>query len=331
MASKTAAKPAKTAEKTGVKPNARNGADTKEEQPQEEESPTNDADKKTGDKRKRSAKSSEGSSKAPRRSGRGGPEAEPSKVQLLKFLLSPEAIDLCRSEDESKDLRENGKDRRTYSASEFSPFEELLCAMILSRPISHALGARTIRTILNDPYSFTTPEAIQKAGKEKRLQSLWDARTQHKDKTADQIELLAEVVPEKFASGDKRDTSLEGVRKEAGRDMEKERNLLRGSIKGVGKTGMSIFFRRIQWLWEECYPFVDERTEGALKQMGLPDEAEELVRLIEEHWGDLGVPQVERRDEEMQKRRAFVVVLERVTGARLEHNVEMVLHRAAGD
>ncbi|KAI4141980.1 MAG: hypothetical protein LQ340_007475 [Diploschistes diacapsis] len=126
-----------------------------------------------------------------RKDGPARGATKPEPAQILKFLLSPEAIDLCRPYDEIKELKSKDRSKlKTYSTSEFTPFEELVSAAILSRPISHALGVRSIRTIFNDPYNLTAPKALQGAGFDKRLQALQDARTQHKDKTATQLGLL---------------------------------------------------------------------------------------------------------------------------------------------
>ena len=275
-------------------------------------------------KRKKLSASQEGSDKVPRRSGRS--KAKPEAVNVLQYLLSANSLDLCRPNDESKDLAERGE-LRTYSDSEFNPFEELLSAVILSRPISHVLGVRTIRTILNDPYNFVSPKAILDAGSEKVHQSLWDAKTQHKDKTADQLSNVAKIISENFSDGDTEDTSLDGVRKESEHDMNKESDLLTSSIKGLGKTGMSIFFRRIQWLWEECYPYVDDRTGHALEELGLPSQAEQLAEMIDENWDELKESVATKKDENTQKRHAFVMLLERAIGAELEKNTQTILEQ----
>ena len=280
-------------------------------------------------KRKQPGTSQAGPEKAQRRSTRAAQKPEPK--QIIRFLLSEDAIETCRPEDENRELKSKDASKvKTYSASEFTPFEELLSAAILSRPISHALGVRSIRTIFNDPYNFTTPRAIQEAGPEKRLQALWDARTQHKDKTAQQIGQIADVVVEKFSKGDADDTSLQSAREAAGKDMDEESDLLTRSIKGIGKTGMSIFFRRIQWLWEECFPYIDERTEKVLQQLGIPIEPEELKKLVEEDWDELSKLKgiAEGKSIEIKKRRAFVVLLERAVGAGLENKVDEVLGQA---
>lgn len=141
-----------------------------------QDGPSARGDKKASNKRKK-ADTSDEPQKAPRRSGRGASKSQGSQQQILNFLLSPDATELCRPDDEIEDVKGRG-DIQTYSSQGFNPFEELLCAVILSRPISHRLGLRTIRTILNEPYKFSTPQAVIDAGSEKTRQALWDAHTQ---------------------------------------------------------------------------------------------------------------------------------------------------------
>jgi len=152
---------------------------------------------------------------------------------------------------------------------------------------------------------------------------MFDAHTQHKEKTAIEIVHIADVVTEKFGGED--DTSLEQVREQCGHDVGKERELLRSSIKGVGPTGLDIFFRRVQWLWTEALPFMDERTKDAMAALGLPDDADELFEIVEATWEDLDFKDITGKDEDEKKRRAFVVILERVVGAHLEKKSEAVL------
>ncbi len=218
----------------------------------------------------------------------------------------------------------------TYSGSvnELTPFQELVCAVVLSRPISHALGLRTIRTIFNEPWCWDTAEKIKEAGEEGRRQALWDARTQHKGKTADELGMLAEVVSERFGGG------LEGVREKAGKDVEAERKMLRENVKGLGPTGLDIFCRRVQGIWGEVFPFVDKRTGRALGGLGLPEGGEGLRKLVNENWGVLGDGEGEGEDGakgadlEERKRRAFVRILEGAVGAELEGKADVVLREA---
>ncbi|KAK4580024.1 hypothetical protein LTR86_000226 [Recurvomyces mirabilis] len=279
-------------------------------------------------KRKKQASGDE-PQKAARRSGRGALKATPTQLQLLKYMLSKDAEALCRPDDETEDMKDRG-DIKTYSSSVMNPYEELLCAIVLSRPISHRLGLRTIRTILNDPYDFTSARATKDAGSEKQHQALWDARTQHKDKTATQIGDLADVVLEKFTTSDDKDgTEMQKVRDDCNRDVDKERQYLKDNIKGLGNTGLDIFFRRVQWLWDAGYPFIDDRTMQSLHKLGLPEEGEELHEVVEQHWDELDTKVIAGSDEDMKKRRALVTVLERATGSDLEGKHEALLAAAA--
>ncbi|KAI5236710.1 hypothetical protein E4T42_09379 [Aureobasidium subglaciale] len=263
-----------------------------------------------------------------RKSGRGTQKAAPTTEQLLNYLLSPASTELCRPDDESDEVQSRGDDYKTYSSSALTAFEELVCAVVLSRPVSHKLGLRAIRTILNDPYSFTTPAAIISAGKEKRHKALEDAKTQHKDKTAEQIGLVADVVAHKFCKDDK-DTSLEKLREQASKGWDMERDLLQENIKGVGKTGLDIFFRRVQWLWPEAFPFVDERSSRGIEKLGLPRHPDELAKVLDRYWAKLDTSHLVDGDKETKKRRAFVVICERATAADLEGKSDAILESAA--
>lgn len=200
--------------------------------------------------------------------------------------------------------------------------------MILSRPIGHRLGLRSIRTIFNPPYEFTTPKKIREAGNERCRKALDEARTQHRQKTAEELVLLAEAVVNSLGHGDE-DVSLERVREESGYDYDKEREMLRKNIKGLGKTGLDIFGRRIQSVWLRAYPFVDQRTLAAVEKLGLPASAEKLRDLLDEKWEQFDVEDIEAKDEAEKRRKAYVRILERAIGADLEGNIGSIKSQAA--
>ncbi|KAI9832537.1 MAG: hypothetical protein M1819_004327 [Sarea resinae] len=329
---------------------------------------TNDNKAKASQKRKASPPTST-PSKHPRQQSPGSTEKDKKDEtsstsslppqKLIAFLLTPQAISLSQPSDEQPDQSPSSdakptKQLKTYSSLELSPFEELLSAVILSRPISHRLGHRSIRTLLNPPWDFNTAAAVRDAGQEKVHEALDEARTQHKEKTALELIGLAEVLLEKFpgASGtneeDKKkgDTDaeeelqgddisgLEDVRVEAGYDVEKEREFLRTSIKGLGPTGLDIFFRRVQAVWKEAYPFIDGRTAASVEKLGLPADAEGLKSMMEEFWDDIRkvngvevssrVQDGEKMHDDEAKRKAFVRVLETAVGSDLEGKIEDV-------
>ena len=280
-----------------------------------------------GTKRKANVPSPAEPAKAPRRSARGAavPRADP--VAIARLLTSPGVPDLARPKGEHEFLAANPGAKTYGDVLSLFPFEELVSAVVLSRPISHALGMRTLRTIFNGDYKFVTPGKLRDAGAEKRLQAVWDARTQHKDKTAQQLGELADVVCDKFAEGAD-DTSLEKLRKQAGHDLEKEREILQKSVKGLGKTGLNIFYRRVQATWTEAFPFADERTSKSLERLGLPESAEELDKFVNEKWNELRGAFKGEKDTHLARRKAFVLILERAVAIDLEGNIDELLIKA---
>jgi hypothetical protein len=247
-----------------------------------------------------------------------------SPVQVLKFLLSDAALQVCQPDDELSDVESHGKDVITYSSQLLTPFEELLCAVILSRPISHRLGLRTIRTVLNAPYSFRNAVTIKTAGPKRVLRALEVARTQHKDKTAEEIALLADAVSNNDWHND-----LSRLRSQCKNAVESEREVLRRSIKGLGKIGLDIFYRRVQWQWDETFPFIDARTQAVLKKLGLPRRAEGIEKMIEVWWNELGIEDGSDYSPEVKRRRAFVMLLERALGADTGKRIDEVLEEAS--
>ncbi len=273
-------------------------------------------------KKRKAGDSTSSSNKAPRRSARSTPSQPINQLKLLQYLLSPASLDLCRPKDETEDLKNKDANTRTYSTSSFTSFEELVYATILSRPIGHMLGLRSIRTIFNPPYELTTPKKIREAGNDGCRAALEKARTQHRQKTAEELVILADAVAETLGTGED-DLSLGRVREECG-SVEEQRGMLRKNVKGLGKTGLDIFGRRIQAGWAEWFPFVDGRTMEAVEKLGLPCSAEGLREVVEKHWAELEVGDFEARDDEEKKREVFVRILERAVGADLEGKIDDV-------
>ena len=203
-----------------------------------------------------------------------------------------------------------------------SPYEELLSAVILSRTGSHELGLETIRTVLNPPYGFRSPVAIKIAGPQKVLQAV--SQAQHKEKSQEEIEFLAEAIFNNNWHND-----LVKLRRQAKGGAESEREVLRRSIKGLGKNGLDIFYRRIQWLWKETFPYVDSRTQASLEKLGLPKRPEGLIRMIETRWDELRLKDQRGNSSEEKKRRAFVFLLERAVSADQEAKIDEVLAGAS--
>ena len=182
---------------------------------------------------------------------------------------------------------------------------------------------RSIRTLLNPPFSLDSTRAVLEAGEARVWEALEVARTQHRQKTAGYVFGMAGC----FAD----DPELRMVRENGDPIREVQK------AKGVGRTGAELFARRVQCLedWGKVFPFVDSRGLDALRELGFEvGDAEGLKTLIEaevgfEGVGEMAVSGAEGLEGEQKTRVAFVLVSERAIGASLEGNIQDVKKVAA--
>ncbi|KXH45611.1 hypothetical protein CSIM01_09680 [Colletotrichum simmondsii] len=237
--------------------------------------------------------------------------------------------------DENDDDQSDGNEPRlTYPDSTLTPFQNLVAALLLSKPISHRLGLRTINTLLNPPFGLRTPHDLDEAGFEGRRKVMWEARTQHKEKTAVQLGDLVEGV-RKICSGDGGDDEEDGEGKENEGDVEKMtalREMVKGmkaeeaqkkvekvltdGIKGVGPTGAGIFLRRVQEEWEEVFPYADKRALEAAVEFDIIKESDGAKELADAVEGNRG---------------KFVRMLDVLVGIQLEKKMDEALKMARGN
>ncbi len=205
-------------------------------------------------------------------------------------LANPDLPDAGKSEKDTAD--EGGETVRTppepyenkregagseghlsYPNSDLTAFQTLLCAILLSKPISHRLGLRTIETLLNKPFYFRTAQDLIDADNEGRRAALWEARTQHKEKTAVQLGSLAEGISKLCGEKEEARSNLRPVLEKALEKVGDKNNsfevaeqikaVLTKEVNGLGPGGVEIFLRRIQSQWGAVFPFADERALNA--------------------------------------------------------------------
>ncbi|MQA91382.1 MAG: hypothetical protein GEU90_14320 [Gemmatimonas sp.] len=73
---------------------------------------------------------------------------------------------------------------------------------------------------------------------------------------------------------------LRRLRDAAERNPQAERGLLK-EFKGIGNVGVDIFFREIQFVWDELLPFADRRTLSAARQLKLGNDSDALRKLVD--------------------------------------------------
>lgn len=164
---------------------------------------------------------------------------------------------------ESKNSKDGGKGEEEtpllYPAPypSFSPFLTLVSSYLLSKPISHKLGLRTISTALNAPFNLRTRSAWEEIGYEGRRRVMWEAKTQHKEKSAEQLGDVLQGLRE--LEGDKKGEEHEDELRKLKSEVDKAAKDIKGAesragakeavqehltkIKGLGKGACEIFIR----------------------------------------------------------------------------------------
>lgn len=150
----------------------------------------------------------------------------------------------------------------------------LLCAAILfSARIRARTAAAAARALAEQ--GWTTAQRMAESRWEDRTRTLnQSGYARYDERTATMLGQTAELLLERY------DGDLERLRAEAGQDPAQERRLLK-ACKGLGDVGVDIFFREVQALWEELFPFVDERARQGAERLGLPTDPQDLAGLVD--------------------------------------------------
>jgi len=149
----------------------------------------------------------------------------------------------------------------------------LVAATLFSARIGQQLAVRAALAL--DRAGWRTPEAMTAASWEERVHVLnRSGYARYDESTARMLGQGAELLCGAYA-GD-----LRNLREAADRSPARERALLK-EFKGIGNVGADIFFREVQLLWDETYPFADSKALKAAKRLGLPTDADGLAALVE--------------------------------------------------
>ncbi|OAG02119.1 uncharacterized protein CC84DRAFT_1099052 [Paraphaeosphaeria sporulosa] len=275
----------------------------------------------------------------------GGTANSATPTQILNFLLSSDALPYCFPSDEL-DAANSGEISKTYSLTppnHFTPFEHLITAHLLSKPLSHKLGMRSTRTLLNKPYGFSTPDKLHAAGEDKIWRALEEARTQHRQKTASYLAQMGEQYADAASKGDSSSEKMQELAETTNEGGPRATiEYIKKTVKGTGETGAQIFCRRVQACegWGEAlWPYADPRSIDALRELGVKVADAEGLRevigkevdlaLVEKN-GGLGYKKQEKGGEKANEKVVLVTVLERAIGCVLEGKVGELRSAAAG-
>jgi endonuclease III len=156
-----------------------------------------------------------------------------------------------------------------------SPLFRLLCASLLfSARIQASIAAQAVRALRKQ--GWTTAKKMAASTWDVRARVLNEAGYARYDGiTSTMLGSTTALLLESY-KGD-----LRRLREAAMRRPERERQLLK-EFKGIGDVGADIFFREVQVVWRELFPFVDARAQTAAVKLGLPQDPGALLDLAGE-------------------------------------------------
>lgn len=151
-------------------------------------------------------------------------------------------------------------------------FQWLFAANLFSARIGSSIAVDAAKALIED--GLTTPEKMKDTSWEHRVRILNQAHyTRYQERTATFLAELSEHLLADY-KGD-----LNKMKEKAGTDQQKLRDLIK-EIKGMGDVGVDIFFREVQTVWKELYPFADRKALQAAQKIGLPKEPDKLAKLV---------------------------------------------------
>ncbi|PWH05573.1 endonuclease [Brachybacterium endophyticum] len=155
-----------------------------------------------------------------------------------------------------------------------SPLWQLLVlALLLSTRISSDIALATARELW--AAGWRTPEHLLDSTWQQRVDALGRGGYRRYDEsTATRLEDAATLLQDRW------DGDLRGLREEAGGDVGRVKKLLQ-EFQGIGPTGASIFLREAQQVWPSVRPYADPLVHEGARVAGLPEDVEELARLVD--------------------------------------------------
>ncbi len=183
--------------------------------------------------------------------------AEPSNEQIIEALLDRHG----RTYASEAGIR---LDRNTPAPL----FQLLALSLLLSARISAGTSVQAF-VALRDA-GWTTPDKMAGSAWSDRARVLNEAGyARYDERTARMLGETADMVCDTYR-GD-----LRKLRDAAARDPEQERSLLQ-EFTGIGAVGAAVFGREVQSVWDEQYPFADDRALESADRLGLGSDVRAL-------------------------------------------------------
>jgi endonuclease III len=152
-------------------------------------------------------------------------------------------------------------------------FRLLVAALLFSARIRSSVAVAAARALAAQ--GWTSVEKLAASSWRERTTTLnQSGYARYDERTSTMLGDTAQLALERYG-GD-----LRRLRDDAGRDASRERELLK-QFKGIGDVGADIFLREVQAVWDEVYPFADERALSAARELGLGGDPGALAELVD--------------------------------------------------
>ena len=153
-------------------------------------------------------------------------------------------------------------------------YQLLYLSMLLGAPIQSGNAVEAARALRKA--GVTTPRKMARASWQDRVDVItWHGYKRFDERGSTRLGQSAEFLLDRY-QGD-----LRKLRQAAGGDVKRLEELLL-EFKGIGKVAAAIFLREVQLVWDEVYPYADERVLRAADRLGLGKDAQSLARLVEQ-------------------------------------------------
>ncbi len=184
--------------------------------------------------------------------------AKPSRNQIVEAVLDRHGR--TYAEELGIDLERGGPS---------ALFRMLVASILFSAPIGARQGLTAARALTDE--GWTTAQSMAATTWHQRVRVLnQHGYARYGDRTSSILGDACTLLLDRYR-GDLRE-----LREQAGRDPGRERILLK-QVKGIGDVGADIFFREVQVVWDELYPYADQRALDAARQLGLGGEIAKLA------------------------------------------------------
>lgn len=155
-----------------------------------------------------------------------------------------------------------------------SLFQWLTASILFSARIGSSIAVEAAKSI--NKRGWKAAQQMAKSTWNQRVQVLHEAGySRYQEKTATMLGETANMLIDQY-KGD-----IRKLRQAAQKRPEEERKLLK-QCKGLGNTGVDIFFREMQMNWKELAPFADKRALETAKKLKLGHQAKDLAKLTTE-------------------------------------------------